>query len=193
MKNEEGDSSFPGWRELVALANRSGEVTVWDGAVYEGDDYHVRLGSEPVIRHNPGPNFGDEDRIIATYACALPNGGGVPIVEFCTVEQIKNHRDRYNELGEEHYSFTYFEAYARKMPLLRVLKRVLDRSDWERVAAAEWPDAGRSNEELKVKNEEGDGSPDDEPLPDPFDDVPGDGAVESVGGFLAKGGTPDLF
>ena len=46
----------------------------------------------------------------------------MPIIELWRVSKIEKHRDKYNKVGRKHYSFRDWEMYARKVPLLQVLK-----------------------------------------------------------------------
>jgi recombination protein RecT len=111
----------PGWKGLVDIANRSGRSTVWTGAVFEGDHFEYALGDKPFVQHRPG----DEDRpdyLTHVYAIGRVNGSDWPVIEVWTVAKIKRHRDQYNKVGAKHYSFRDWEMYARKVPLLQVLK-----------------------------------------------------------------------
>lgn len=112
----------PGWQGLVGLLNNTGRATAWTGSVFEGDVWEFSLGSQPRCNHVPGPNFGDVDKLIWVYACGKVNGSEQPVVEAWPVSRVKKHRDRYNKVGNAHYSFTNFEMYARKVVLLQVLK-----------------------------------------------------------------------
>lgn len=112
----------PGWQGLVGLLNNTGRATAWTGAVYEGDTWEFELGSRPSCRHVPGPNYGDPDQIIWVYACGKVNGSEQPVIEAWTKERVIKHRNRYNKVGERHYSYAHFEMYARKVVLLQVLK-----------------------------------------------------------------------
>lgn len=112
----------PGWQGLVGLLNNSGRATAWTGSVFEGDEWEFELGSRPRCKHTPGPNFGDVDKLIWVYACGKVNGSEQPVVEAWPVSRVRKHRDRYNKVGNAHYSFTNFEMYARKVVLLQVLK-----------------------------------------------------------------------
>lgn len=112
----------PGWQGLVGLLNNTGRATAWTGSVFEGDVWEFALGSQPRCNHVPGPNFGDVDKLIWVYACGKVNGSEQPVVEAWPVSRVKKHRDRYNKVGNAHYSFTNFEMYARKVVLLQVLK-----------------------------------------------------------------------
>jgi recombination protein RecT len=111
----------PGWKGLVDLVNRSGNATVWTGAVFAGDEFDYQLGDTPFVRHKPA---GEDDpaRITHVYAIGRVKGAEWPNIEIWTNERILRHRDRYNKVGKRHYSFANWEMYARKVVLLQVLK-----------------------------------------------------------------------
>ncbi len=111
----------PGWKGLVDIANRSGRATVWTGAVFEGDDFDYALGDSPFVRHRPG-NEDDPRRMTHVYAIGRVNGSNWPVIEVWTIKRVWKHRDQYNKVGSSHYSFRDQEMYARKIPLLQVLK-----------------------------------------------------------------------
>lgn len=112
----------PGWQGLVGLLNNTGRATAWTGAVFEGDEFDFQLGSSPRCYHVPGPNYGDPDKLIWVYACGKVNGSEQPIVEAWPMVRVWRHRDRFNKVGEKHYSHEHPEMYARKVVLLQVLK-----------------------------------------------------------------------
>jgi recombination protein RecT len=111
----------PGWKGLVDLTNRSGNATVWTGAVFEGDEFEWALGDRPYVNHKPGIEF-DVDKLIYVYAVGRVKNAEWPVIEVWPVERVKKHRDRYNKVGKRHYSHDNFEMYARKVVLLQVLK-----------------------------------------------------------------------
>lgn len=111
----------PGWKGLVDIANRSGRCTVWTGAVYEGDAFDYSLGDTPFIRHQPGDEDNPE-KMTHVYAVGRVNGSNWPVIEVWTIRKIWKHRDQYNKVGQRHYSYRDKEMYARKVPLLQVLK-----------------------------------------------------------------------
>lgn len=126
-KTAEGWKTFvecqfiPGWKGLVDLMNRSGQGTVWTGAVFEGDEFDWQLGDNPFVHHKPqGENA--PAKLTHVYAIGRVKGSDWPIVEVWPMRKIWKHRDRYNKVGESHYSFENQEMYARKIPLLQVLK-----------------------------------------------------------------------
>jgi recombination protein RecT len=110
----------PGWKGLVDLMNRSGQGSAWTGAVFNGDEFDYQLGDNPFVHHKPGDAAGD--KLIYTYAIGRPKGSDYPIVEVWPIAKVWKHRDRYNKVGDKHYSYENPEMYARKVPLLQVLK-----------------------------------------------------------------------
>jgi len=111
----------PGWKGLTDLANRSGRSAVWTGAVFEGDEFDYALGDSPFVRHRPGTED-DPSKLLYTYAVGRVNGSSWPVIEVWRMQKIWNHRNKYNKVGTSHYSYRDQEMYARKIPLLQVLK-----------------------------------------------------------------------
>jgi recombination protein RecT len=111
----------PGWKGLVDLMNRSREGSAWTGAVFAGDFFEFELGDTPRVKHIPA---GEDDPLKMThvYAVGRVKGSEWPIIEVWPVAKVKKHRDRYNKVGDKHYSFENWEMYSRKVPLLQVLK-----------------------------------------------------------------------
>lgn len=112
---------IPGWQGLVDLVNRAGNASVWTGAVFEGDQFDWALGDRPFVMHKPGGE-NDPEKLTHTYAIGRVKGAEWPVIEVWTKERIVRHRNRYNKVGDKHYSYANFEMYARKVPLLQVLK-----------------------------------------------------------------------
>lgn len=111
----------PGWKGLVDIANRSGRCTVWTGAVFQGDHFEYALGDKPFVQHRPGDED-SPDLLTHVYAIGRVNGSDWPVIEVWTVNKVIRHRNQYNKVGDKHYSFRDWEMYARKVPLLQVLK-----------------------------------------------------------------------
>lgn len=112
---------IPGWKGLVDLVSRSGRAAVWTGAVFEGDFFEYALGDRPFITHKPGLED-DPDKLLYVYAVGRVNGSDHPVIEVWSMQKVWRHRDRLNKQGEKHYSYRDPEMYARKVPLLQVLK-----------------------------------------------------------------------
>jgi len=117
-----GECQFvPGWKGLVDLVNRAGNASVWTGAVFDGDHFDYALGDRPFVTHKP---MGEDDPRLLTYVYAVGRVKGAewPVIEVWPIAKVWKHRDRYNKVGKRHYSFANEEMYARKVPLLQVLK-----------------------------------------------------------------------
>jgi len=138
-KNREGayEAQFvPGWQGIVDLVSRSGRATVWTGAVFEGDEFDWQLGDAPFVRHRPGGE-NDEEKLTHVYAVGRVNGSHHPVIEVWTRDRVIRHRNKFNKVGNKHYSFVNFEMYARKVALLQVLKYMPKSIEMQKVIAAE--------------------------------------------------------
>lgn len=117
-----GECTFvPGWKGLVELANRTGRSACWTGAVFDGDEFDYQLGDSPFVRHRPRGED-DPEKLLYVYAVGRIKGNDWPVVEVWPIGKILKHRNRYNKVGKSHYSYKEWEMYARKIPLLQVLK-----------------------------------------------------------------------
>jgi recombination protein RecT len=112
----------PGWKGLIDLVSRSGRATVWTGAVFNGDDFDYQLGDSPYVRHRPSEDAEAGRELTHVYAVGRVNGSNHPVIEVWPMAKIWQHRDAYNKVGRRHYSYDNPEMYARKVPLLQVLK-----------------------------------------------------------------------
>jgi recombination protein RecT len=114
-----------GWQGYVDLVSRSGRANAWTNAVREGDEFDCSFGSKPFVHHKPDLD-GDEDRkLLYTYAIGKLAGSQTPVIEVWGKQRIDKHLKRYNKVGERHYALQNghnFEMYARKIPLLQVVK-----------------------------------------------------------------------
>lgn len=115
---------IPGWRGLVDLVNRSGRAFVHTGAVYKGDLFEYEYGTNPEIEHKPSPDRdkSDPENLLYVYAWGRVKGADYPVIEVQSNLEVRRHRDRYNKVGDKHYSYENFEAYGRKVALMQVLK-----------------------------------------------------------------------
>jgi recombination protein RecT len=111
----------PGWKGLVDLVSRAGRATVWTGAVFEGDEFDYALGDRPFVTHRPGDES-DPEKLTHVYAIGRVAGSDFPIIEVWTAAKAWRHRDKINKVGRDHYSYRHPEMYARKVPLLQVIK-----------------------------------------------------------------------
>lgn len=111
----------PGWKGLMDLMNRSGQGSAWTGAVFDGDFFEYQLGDSPFVRHEPKGEDSPE-RMTHVYAIGRAKGNDWPVIEVWPTAKVRKHRDRYNKVGDKHYSYENWEMYARKVVLLQVLK-----------------------------------------------------------------------
>lgn len=113
---------IPGWRGHMDLVSRAGKAAAWTGAVYDGDFFEWGLGDRPFVKHVEGKWTGVEKALMYTYSCGRQNGIEWPNIEVWPVDKIIAHRNKYNRVGDQHYSYRDWEMYARKIPLLQVIK-----------------------------------------------------------------------
>lgn len=116
---------IPGWQGYVDLVSRSGRASCWTGAVYEGDEFDASLGSDPFVHHKPDWNADEGRRLLYTYSVGEQKGASRPVVDVWGLGKVIAHRNRYNKVGDKHYSYkdsNNLEMYARKLPLLQVVK-----------------------------------------------------------------------
>jgi len=112
----------PGWRGLVDLVARSGRGTVFTGVIFRDQRYTFTDGARrDLVIHNETDLDAPQD-ITHAFAIGWVQGAEYPIIELWRVSKIEKHRDKYNKVGKQHYSFRDWEMYARKIPLLQVLK-----------------------------------------------------------------------
>lgn len=117
-----GECQFvPGWKGLVELANRTGRAACWTGAVFEGDLFEYQLGDSPYVRHVPRGEDAPE-KLTHVYAVGRIKGNDWPVIEVWPIAKVQKHFKRYNKVGGRHYAHANWEMYARKIPLLQVLK-----------------------------------------------------------------------
>jgi recombination protein RecT len=117
-------TAVPGWQGMADLVARAGRASVWTGAVYEGDTFDYAFGDRPHIHHVPNEDEDapSADKLTHVYAVGRIKGAEWPIIEVWSRRKVEKHRDRFNKVGSQHYSYQHFEMYARKVALLQVIK-----------------------------------------------------------------------
>lgn len=117
---------IPGYRGLVELARRSGDVLgVSANCVYEGEQFEVHLGLHKDIIHEP--LYGaDRGPLWAVYAVAEMRVGQ-PKFEVMTIEDVNLVRKR-SAAGSSGPWVTDYEAMALKTVVRRLCNRQLPRS-----------------------------------------------------------------
>ena len=112
----------PGWKGLVDLVSRSGRGTAFTGVIFKDQEYTFIDGAKrDLIIHNE-TDLDDPADITHAYAIGWVKDATMPIIELWRVSKIRKHRDKYNKQGQKHYSYRDWEMYARKVPLLQVIK-----------------------------------------------------------------------
>lgn len=112
----------PGWRGYMDLLNRTERASAWTEAVYDGDEFEYSLGTNPEIRHKRGKWAGKEAALTFVYAVGRIKNSEFPIIDVWDIDKIWAHRNKQNKVGDRHYSYVHPEMYARKIPLLQVIK-----------------------------------------------------------------------
>jgi recombination protein RecT len=147
-KNGVHNQFITGWAGHVDLVTRANKATVRTLAVREGDDFDYELGSRPRIHFKPNLD-GDEDRpLLATVAIGHIVGmDDYPQIEVWGFDKLRKHLNRYNKVGDRHYAFANgpkletshnFEMYARKVPLLQVVKYLPKSVEWQMAAQLDY-------------------------------------------------------
>lgn len=112
----------PGWKGLVDLVSRSGRGTVYTGVIFSDQDYSFTDGAKrDLVVHNE-TDLIDSKEITHAFAIGWVKDAQFPIIELWSVKKITAHRNKYNKVGNSHYSYRDWEMYCRKVPLLQVIK-----------------------------------------------------------------------
>jgi recombination protein RecT len=114
-----------GYKGLLALARRSGQIVSIDPVVVHAKDtYRVKRGTAPAIVHEPYRPKGEEDDAgpaVAYYAIAFLRGGGVQF-ESMWRREVESHRQRYSRASDDGPWATNFDEMALKTVLRRLCK-----------------------------------------------------------------------
>lgn len=114
--------AIPGWKGYVDLVSRAGRASVSTGAVRENDEFDYDLGSKPYVHYKKAAKFDVEAPFVYFWSSGLINGAAHPTIEVWTADEVEAHRDRFNRVGDRHYSYQHWGMYGRKIPLLQVIK-----------------------------------------------------------------------
>jgi recombination protein RecT len=112
----------PGWRGYLDLVSRTERASAWTEAVYDGDEFEYTLGTNPQIHQKRGKWAGKEAALQYVYAVGRIKNNDFPIIDVWDIDKVWAHRNKQNKVGDRHYSFAHPEMYARKIPLLQVIK-----------------------------------------------------------------------
>lgn len=110
---------MPGYRGLIALARRSGEVTAVSAqAVYTQDSFEYRFGLDEKLNHTPAE--GDRGQIRGAYAI-IQLKDGAKMWDYLPLAEIESIRKRSMASGSGPW-LTDFAEMAKKSVLKRLLK-----------------------------------------------------------------------
>jgi recombination protein RecT len=110
---------MPGYRGLVALARRSGDVTAISArAVFQNDRFAYRFGLDEALDHTPAE--GDRGAFRGAYAIVTLRGGD-KMWDYLSVDEIDKIRNRSQSSGSGPWVTDYAEM-AKKTVLKRLLK-----------------------------------------------------------------------
>jgi len=119
-----------GWRGLLRLARRSGDIAAIDAqVVYSNDAFDVDLGSEPKVTHKPA--LSDRGNRVGVYGWARLTSGEL-VVEWMDNDQVELVRrsgakggpwvDWYDEMARK----TVIKRLCKRLPLDSLAQRALE-------------------------------------------------------------------
>lgn len=110
---------IPGYRGLIDLARRSGQiVSIESHVVYENDKFTYKQGLAPTLDHEP--TMGEPGKMIAVYAVAHLTGGGSQF-EVMTKAEVDKIRSR-SRAGQSGPWVSDYDEMARKTVIRRLAK-----------------------------------------------------------------------
>lgn len=110
-----------GYRGLMELARRSGEIQTLDArVVYKHDDFDFAFGATPVLRHKPTFLTHDRGDVVAAYAVAIMRNGASQF-EVMSRDEIEGIRKR-SQAGNDGPWVTDWNEMARKTVMRRLCK-----------------------------------------------------------------------
>lgn len=127
---------IPGYKGLMMLARRSGEIASIDAqTVYENDTFELSYGFEPCLIHKPLLT-GDRGAVKGFYAAVILKDGGKNAF-YMSVDDAQKYGKKYSKTFNNGPWQTDFEAMAKKSCLRQVLKYCPCSSDVQKAIDAE--------------------------------------------------------
>lgn len=125
----------PGYKGLMMLARRSGEIASIDAqTVYEKDTFEISYGFEPTLIHKPA--LGERGMVIGFYAAVILKDGGKNAY-WMSIDDARKYGKKYSKTFNAGPWQTDFEAMAKKSCLRQVLKLCPCSSDVQKALDAE--------------------------------------------------------
>ncbi len=130
---------IPGYRGLIDLCKRSGEVSsIYAHTVHEKDKFEIELGSQQKITHIPYTG-GERGEVVSAYAVAVLKDGATQF-DFMTRHDVDAIRRR-SRAGQAGPWTTDFAEMAKKTVIRRLVKYLPISTDLERAIEIEDRDA----------------------------------------------------
>lgn len=126
-----------GYKGMIDLAYRSGEVSIVDAqVVYENDDFSYELGLDPKLHHIPA--LKDRGAATMVYAMFRTKSGGFGF-QVMSMDDVRKHASRFSKTYSSSYSpwTTNFEEMAKKTVMKKALKYAPLKSDFARGMSAD--------------------------------------------------------
>lgn len=121
----------PGYRGLMQLARRSGEIAMIDAhEVYQGDQFEYAYGLQPTLTHVPAP-FKDRGQITHFYAAANLKDGASQFTVM-TIEEVVAHRDTYSQTAKKGPWVKEFPEMGKKTVLRKLCKYLPSSTELQR-------------------------------------------------------------
>jgi recombination protein RecT len=112
-----------GYRGLIELAYRSDRVLRFDArVVYSKDHFSISYSDNPCFNHQPSLG-GDPGDIIGFYSSVFFKNNATDI-EYMSLNQILEHRDKYSKAGGDSPWNTAFTEMAKKTVIRKLAKRL---------------------------------------------------------------------
>ena len=119
-----------GYKGLIDLAYRSGEISIIQAqVVYSEDSFTYSFGLEPTLRHVPAAT--DRGEPTHVYAVFKTKDGGYGF-EVMSIDEIRTFAQKYSKAYGNGPWQSNFEEMAKKTVLKRVLKYAPLKSDFQR-------------------------------------------------------------
>jgi recombination protein RecT len=110
-----------GYRGMLDLARRSGQIkSIEARAVYQADKFHVRLGLDPDLTHEPDWENADRGLLRFVYAVAKLQDGGTQfdVMSRAEIEKVRAQ----SKAGQAGPWVSHFEEMAKKTVIRRLFK-----------------------------------------------------------------------
>lgn len=162
-----------GYKGLIDLAYRSGEVSMIDAqVVYENDEFDYELGLNPVLKHKP--SMSNRGKPISYYAIIKLKNGGYSF-QVMSYDDVKKHAEKYSKSYKSSPWQTNFDEMAKKTVLKKALKYAPLKTDFVRgVSEDETIKTDISKDMSEVKDEFFDAEYEEQDIDEHTDPVTGE-------------------